>query len=156
MRGKSLNWIKCMLGWCWVMQEHCPKCGNEIYKPYIYCNACGWEKKEEKKAKTDKPSSEKAPKPEVEKPKKPVKLRCKCGAVIKIKSSKRPLKIKCPKCGKSGTLKDKAKGAVSKSGKSKPEKTKKTSHPKQKAELDLKKNRKKKQDKKLKKKANKT
>jgi molecular chaperone DnaK len=36
---------------------------------------------------------------------KPMKIRCKCGGQIIVKSSKRPLKIKCPECGKTGTLK---------------------------------------------------
>ena len=36
---------------------------------------------------------------------KPLKIKCKCGGEIIIKTSKRPIKIKCPKCGKTGTLK---------------------------------------------------
>jgi molecular chaperone DnaK len=36
---------------------------------------------------------------------KPLKIRCKCGGQIIVKSSKRPIKIKCPECGKTGTLK---------------------------------------------------
>jgi len=103
------------------MEEHCPECGNEIYKPFKYCNACGWEKQEEKIAKKGKPSAKKAKKVE-EEVKKPVKLKCKCGAMIKIKTSKRPLKIKCPKCGRTGTLK-----GPEKDTKEEPEKAKKKS-----------------------------
>jgi molecular chaperone DnaK len=36
---------------------------------------------------------------------KPLKIRCKCGGEIIVKSSKRPIKIRCPECGKTGTLK---------------------------------------------------
>jgi molecular chaperone DnaK len=36
---------------------------------------------------------------------KPVKIKCKCGGEIVVKTSKRPVKIKCPECGKTGTLK---------------------------------------------------
>ncbi len=110
------------------MEQNCPECGNEIYKPYNYCNACGWEKseeeKEKEKQKKEKTSSKKASKKEPTgkgkklkkegEPKKPMKIRCKCGTVIKIKTSKRPLKIKCPKCGRSGTLKGDAKGSDAK------------------------------------------
>lgn len=100
------------------MEEHnCPECGNEIYKPFSYCNACDWEKKEEEKEKPSPKSSRKKDgkmerKKEGKKgakkapePPKPLKITCKCGTVIKVKSTKRPLKIKCPKCGKTGTLK---------------------------------------------------
>ena len=91
------------------MEENCPECGNEIYKPYKYCNACGWEKEEEKRTtegKTDRTQSEKESKKEIkEKPKKPFKIKCKCGETIIIKSSKRPIKIECPSCGRKGTIK---------------------------------------------------
>ena len=36
---------------------------------------------------------------------KPLKIKCKCGGEIVVKTSKRPVKIKCPNCGKTGTLK---------------------------------------------------
>ena len=36
---------------------------------------------------------------------KPLKIRCKCGGEIVVKTSKRPVKIQCPNCGKTGTLK---------------------------------------------------
>jgi predicted RNA-binding Zn-ribbon protein involved in translation (DUF1610 family) len=172
------------------MDEHCPECGNEIYKPYNYCNACDWQKKDKqekkgkkgKKGKKDKKGktgrkgkmkvehkegyedneedeefeewedlseedyeeyedSEDYEERDVEedeeeydefpnrrkgrpgrekrkdmKPKKkgkkdlkaglkPMKITCKCGGIIKITSSKRPLKFRCPDCGKSGMLK---------------------------------------------------
>jgi predicted RNA-binding Zn-ribbon protein involved in translation (DUF1610 family) len=104
------------------MDDHCPECGNEIYMPYTYCNACGWEKKEEdeekveKKKKGGKSTSKKKSKMEAKKgskkkekteemPVKPLKITCKCGGVIRIKSKKRPLKFKCPDCGKRGELK---------------------------------------------------
>ena len=32
------------------------------------------------------------------------KIKCKCGGEIIVKSSKRPIKIKCPECGRTGTL----------------------------------------------------
>ncbi len=67
--------------------------------------------KEKKKA----PKEEEAEKPKKEKPKedkekkskgfKPKKIKCKCGGEIIVKTSKRPVKIKCPKCGRTGTLK---------------------------------------------------
>jgi predicted RNA-binding Zn-ribbon protein involved in translation (DUF1610 family) len=103
------------------MDDHCPKCGNEIYRPYTYCNACGWEKSEKeekskKKKREEKVTSEKkskklgkkeiSKKREIDKASVPLKITCKCGGVIRIKSKKRPLKFQCPKCGKSGTLKD--------------------------------------------------
>jgi hypothetical protein len=95
------------------MEENCPECGNEIYKPYKYCNACSWEKEEEKPkkdAKSKKPHPDKKSKKEYEgKPKKPMKIKCKCGESITIKSSKRPIKIECPSCGRKGTIKAPAK-----------------------------------------------
>jgi molecular chaperone DnaK len=36
---------------------------------------------------------------------KPKTIRCKCGGEIVVKSSKRPIKIECPECGRTGTLK---------------------------------------------------
>jgi hypothetical protein len=36
---------------------------------------------------------------------KPKTITCKCGGKIVIKSSKRPIKIECPECGRTGTLK---------------------------------------------------
>ncbi len=103
------------------MDDHCPKCGNEIYKPYTYCNACGWEKSEkDEKSKKGKigekvSSKKKSPKKDKRMPSKergidktlvPLKITCKCGGIIRIKSSKRPLKFQCPKCGRKGLLKD--------------------------------------------------
>lgn len=29
--------------------DSCPSCGNEIYAPYVYCNACSWEAKGKQK-----------------------------------------------------------------------------------------------------------
>lgn len=119
------------------MDEHCPECGNEIYTPFTYCNACGWEKKVKEKSKVKKKSKEertpskkkskkKSIKEEMKKSKKktekieeegksrkkhteevgaPLKITCKCGGVIRIKSLKRPLKFNCPDCGKRGVLK---------------------------------------------------
>ncbi len=40
-----------------------------------------------------------------------VMIPCKCGNVIKVMSSKRPIRISCPKCGKGGTLKKDPPGA---------------------------------------------
>jgi predicted RNA-binding Zn-ribbon protein involved in translation (DUF1610 family) len=146
------------------MDEHCPECGNEIYKPFDYCNACGWERKDKKvkkeeidededleeweeldddedydkhdeydeydegeedeedeeeefddypKRKKRKPGrlTEKEMKKKKKREKeretdiKPLKITCKCGGIIKITSPKRPLKFKCPDCGKKGMLK---------------------------------------------------
>jgi DNA-directed RNA polymerase subunit RPC12/RpoP len=103
--------------------QHCPECGNEIYTPFKYCNACGWEKSEDEEQEESKEEEEedkaagkkagkdkKSKKPlEPEETVKPLKLKCKCGATIKVKSSKRPLKIKCKECGRTGTLKTPAK-----------------------------------------------
>ena len=44
-------------------------------------------------------------KPSGAKMSKPLKIKCKCGGEIVVKSSKRPIKIKCPSCGRTGTLK---------------------------------------------------
>ena len=141
------------------MDEHCPKCGNEIYKPYKYCNACGWDKSQDKQTKGQKDdldeeeldeleefeeldefededktrspsikSSKKAKikdkvhkksklgkkgtkiekiqsEPDISEGFKPLKITCKCGGVIKIKTAKRPLKFRCPDCGRKGELK---------------------------------------------------
>jgi predicted RNA-binding Zn-ribbon protein involved in translation (DUF1610 family) len=122
-----------------MVDEQCPECGNDIYKPYKYCNACGWEKgeeeeEEEKEGEEEKKTSKskKGPKKDVEKEKKPLKIKCKCGASITVKSEKRPLKIKCPKCGRSGNLKARKEPAVEKPPKSK--KTEKPSPPRRKPE----------------------
>jgi len=49
---------------------------------------------------------------EEEKPGKPFMVPCvRCGYKIKVSSTKRPLKIECPKCGKKGTLKTPPPGA---------------------------------------------
>ena len=64
------------------MDEHCPECGNEIYKPYNYCNACNWEKKDEepKKEKKDKKASKGSKKaPTKDDSGKTIKIKCKCG-----------------------------------------------------------------------------
>ncbi len=81
------------------MDDHCPECGNEIYKPYTYCNACGWQKKEEE------PKKEKKKAPTKGEAGKTIKIKCKCGGDIKIKSSSKPVKIKCPDCGRTGVFK---------------------------------------------------
>lgn len=56
-------------------------------------------KKEEKKRPPKKPPAKEG------KPRKSMKIKCKCGGTILVKSSKRPINIECPKCGKKGTLK---------------------------------------------------
>ena len=116
--------------------EQCPECDNEIYKPYKYCNACGWEKGEEEEKEGEeekkKSKSKKGPKKDVGKEKKPLKIKCKCGASIKVKSEKRPLKIKCPNCGRSGTLKAPKEPSVEKPPK--PKKSEKSSPPRHKIE----------------------
>ena len=65
------------------------------------------EDEEKKPKKAKEPSEDEEKKPEKEKP--PVKtIKCPnkdCDGKIKITSSKRPLDIECPKCGKKGTLK---------------------------------------------------
>lgn len=87
-------------------EQNCPECGNEIYRPYKYCNACSWEKKEEEEGKpAAKKESKKKLKKEEEEKKEPTKITCKCGTKFKVKSTKRPLKFKCPKCGRTGVLK---------------------------------------------------
>jgi molecular chaperone DnaK len=59
----------------------------------------------------DRPKKRKPPeerpkeKPSGAKKGKPLKIKCKCGGEIVVKSSKRPIKIKCPSCGRTGTLK---------------------------------------------------
>ena len=64
------------------------------------------QEKPEKREKHKEPEEPKKAKPEEAPTKdKPLKIRCKCGGVIRVKSSKRPIKIKCPDCGKTGTLK---------------------------------------------------
>lgn len=118
-------------------EDTCPDCGNEIYKPYTYCNACGWEKGEEeeeekeekkgKKAKKDKKAKgKKEPKEEKKKETKPLKIKCKCGATIKVKSSKRPIKVECPECGRTGTIKEPAKPEKEKISEPEKEKLKKS------------------------------
>ncbi len=141
--------------------KHCPECGNEIYKPYEYCNACGWEKGEgeeeelkeveaegKAKKKGKKKEKEEKVKTKAAAEKKPIKIKCKCGASIKVKSTKRPLTIECPKCGRKGTIKappttekpDKAKKPE------KPKKPEKTPTPKQEAQRPLDKKGKKRSD----------
>jgi predicted RNA-binding Zn-ribbon protein involved in translation (DUF1610 family) len=105
--------------------NQCPECGNEIYKPYNYCNACGWERSEEEELRDAKKESKKKGKsaPETAKAKKPTKLKCKCGETIIVKSLKRPIKIECSSCGRTGSLKAPPKTAKSKDEKpSKPDK----------------------------------
>jgi molecular chaperone DnaK len=64
------------------------------------------EKEKEKPLEKKKPKEAKIIKgPKDVKKGKPLKIRCKCGGEIVVKSSKRPIKIKCPECGKTGTLK---------------------------------------------------
>ena len=158
------------------MAVKCPSCKNDLYKPFTYCESCGWEaegkdldkarklstKEQKKKDKDlDKRRSEMTDKylkrekklgreiPDSERrdedyedlddeefkdifgefdeddddidedygttPKKRppppddddegVMIPCKCGNVIKVMSSKRPIRINCPKCGRGGTLK---------------------------------------------------
>jgi predicted RNA-binding Zn-ribbon protein involved in translation (DUF1610 family) len=62
------------------------------------------EKDKELKKKKEK-IKEKEKRPKEDKKVKPLKIRCKCGGQIIVKTSKRPIKIKCPECGKTGTLK---------------------------------------------------
>ena len=142
----------------------CPKCDNEVFRPYTYCSACGWTATEKEiakmkdlAAKQDSDNSEDLEKKrrlmtkeylkrekdkgrpvppkktsrsddyeiddddfkeifgdveeeeeevkKEEKPKEGIKFPCKCGNMIKVTSPKRPIRISCPKCGASGTLK---------------------------------------------------
>ena len=65
------------------------------------------EPEEEPKPKKEKAKDKDREKPGKEKPLKkgkPLKIKCKCGGEIVVKSSKRPIKIECPKCGKTGML----------------------------------------------------
>jgi molecular chaperone DnaK len=97
------------------MKIKCPKCGakgtlhdekpagKEKPKPPKK------EKEKEKEPEKPKPSEKPEKKKEKEKEKPPVKkIKCpdkSCDGEIKISSSKRPLDIECPECGKKGTLK---------------------------------------------------
>jgi len=141
------------------MPPVCPKCGNDIYKPYMYCNACSWdaddtdhyvipcrcgepvlfhassfpavihcprchskgiareipqkEEEDEIVVEMDDDDEEDThpppPEPEEQAPDEdfePYFLPCKCGASIKVTTSKRPLRITCDRCGRKGTLKE--------------------------------------------------
>jgi len=140
----------------------CPKCDNEIFRPYTYCTACSWTATEKDTAKMKKLAANEEqdkledletkrkkmtkdylkrekekgrpvpPKKESkydkydiddddfkeifgdfdeqeeekeDKPTEGIKFPCKCGNMIKVISPKRPIRISCPKCGASGTLK---------------------------------------------------
>jgi predicted RNA-binding Zn-ribbon protein involved in translation (DUF1610 family) len=100
----------------------CPKCGAEIKveskeRPIkIKCPKCGAKGTLKDEGEGKKP----APPPEEEAEEKPSKedepageeggdeattIDCPCGGKIPVPSSKRPIKIECPKCGRKGTLK---------------------------------------------------
>lgn len=91
--------------------DRCPECFNDIYKPFTYCNSCGWVKSEddEKKKPSKKGKKDKLGKKKGKvKPSKETTVPCpKCGGKVPVESEKRPLKIECPKCGTKGTLKAK-------------------------------------------------
>lgn len=105
------------------MDDHCPECSNEIYKPYTYCNACSWQKKEGEPKKERKDKKEKKKAPTKAESGKTIKIKCKCGGDIKIKSTSKPVKIKCPDCGRTGVFKGIGKSEGAKP-KSKPKKEK--------------------------------
>ena len=95
------------------MEKLCPNCKNEIYQPYAYCNSCGWINEEEKKKKEGRRKRLEKIKQKLQTEvggkvgKILMKIPCKCGGVIEVKTKKRPLDFVCPKCGRKGTLKGK-------------------------------------------------
>jgi len=167
------------------MAVKCPSCKNDLYRPFTYCESCGWEAegkdleksrkleekenksknkdlskrrkdmtdkylKREKKLGRDVPGGGKKREDDYEDlddnefkdifgefdndedlddedeystsssrdrgrssgdDEEGVMIPCKCGNVIKVMSSKRPIRINCPKCGSGGTLKKDPPGA---------------------------------------------
>ncbi len=149
------------------MSVPCPKCKNEVYRPYTKCSACGWEatgkwkdkarklvekedadkekqadeirkRREKRLAEKRKERGEPPIAAESSKKKKypdidvdaieddefedifgpmddddddfdddyvPIVIPCKCGGEILVETPLRPTRVKCPSCGKGGTLK---------------------------------------------------